>query len=462
MFKKEIYQQRRSNLAKNFTDGVLLFMGNQDSPMNYDANIYRFHQDSTFLYYWGLDMPGLAAIIDIDEGREIIIGHDLTINEIVWMGSNPTISDWAARSGTEHSKPIEDLQLILEKALNSKREIRFLPQYRVDNLLLLSDILKIKTREINQHQSQDFIRAVVDQRSIKGQEEIIEIESALETTYQMHTQAMRLCTPGRFEREIAGILEGIALARGVPVSYPIIFTINGQTLHNLYQGNKMETGDIVINDSGAESDLHYASDITRTLPVSGKFSPKQRDIYTVVLDANMNVIEGIRADVPYLDLHMLAAKTIAQGLSDLGIMKGNVDDAVSAGAHALFFPHGLGHMMGLDVHDMEGLGEDFVGYDKTVKRSNQFGLEFLRLARKLEPGFVLTVEPGIYFIPELIDKWQFNKQHSAFINYDKINEYKDFGGIRIEDDVLVEKTSFKVLGKPIPKTIVDVETMCGQ
>jgi Xaa-Pro aminopeptidase len=446
---------------KKFTDGILLFMGNQDSPMNYDANIYRFHQDSTFLYYWGLDIPGLAAIIDIDEGKEILIGQDYTIDDIVWMGATPTISDWAARTGAEHSKPIEDLQMILDNALKSKRKIHFLPQYRFDNQIKLSDILKIKTGEINQHQSSDFIRAVVDQRSIKGPEEIIEIESALETTYQMHTQAMRLCAPGRFEREIAGILEGIALARGVPVSYPIIFTINGQTLHNTYQGNKMETGDIVINDSGAESDLHYASDITRTLPVSGKFTPKQRDIYTVVLNANMNVIGGIRAGVPYLDLHLLSAKTIVQGLSELGIMKGKIDEAVSAGAHALFYPHGLGHMMGLDVHDMEGLGEDFVGYDKTVKRSDQFGLEYLRLARSLEPGFVLTVEPGIYFIPELIDKWQTEKRHSAFINYDKVNDYRDFGGIRIEDDVLVEKTGCKVLGRPIPKTIVEVEAMCG-
>jgi Xaa-Pro aminopeptidase len=447
---------------KKFTDGILLFMGNQDSPMNYDANIYRFHQDSTFLYYWGLDIPGLAAIIDIDEGKEILIGQDYTIDDIVWMGATPTISDWAARTGAEHSKPIEDLQMILDNALKSKRKIHFLPQYRFDNQIKLSDILKIKTGEINQHQSSDFIRAVVDQRSIKEPEEIIEIESALETTYQMHTQAMRLCAPGRFEREIAGILEGIALARGVPVSYPIIFTINGQTLHNTYQGNKMETGDIVINDSGAESDLHYASDITRTLPVSGKFTPKQRDIYTVVLNANMNVIGGIRAGVPYLDLHLLSAKTIVQGLSELGIMKGKIDEAVSAGAHALFYPHGLGHMMGLDVHDMEGLGEDFVGYDKTVKRSDQFGLEYLRLARSLEPGFVLTVEPGIYFIPELIDKWQTEKRHSAFINYDKVNDYRDFGGIRIEDDVLVEKTGCKVLGRPIPKTIVEVEAMCGQ
>ncbi|MEE9189942.1 MAG: aminopeptidase P family protein [Candidatus Neomarinimicrobiota bacterium] len=462
MFKKEIYQRRRSNLAKKFRDGVLLFMGNQDSPMNYDANIYRFRQDSTFLYYWGLDIPGLAALIDIDEGKEILIGHDLTIDEIVWMGPNPTISNWAARTGVKNSKPVEDLQPILEKALNSKRKIHFLPQYRVDNQILLTDILKIKRGEINQHQSPDFIRAVVDQRSVKGSEEIIEIESALETTYQMHTQAMRLCTPGRFEREIAGIMEGIALARGVPVSYPIIFTINGQTLHNTYQGNKMETGDIVINDSGAESDLHYASDITRTLPVSGKFTPKQRDIYTVVLNANMNVIGGIKAGVPYLDLHMLAAKTITEGLSGLGIMNGNIDEAVSAGAHALFFPHGLGHMMGLDVHDMEGLGEDSVGYDKTVKRSDQFGLQYLRLARKLETGFVLTVEPGIYFIPELIDRWQSEKRHNVFINYDKVNEYRDFGGIRIEDDVLVEKAGCKVLGKPIPKTIVEVETMCEQ
>jgi Xaa-Pro aminopeptidase len=461
MFSIETYKQRRADLAKQIKNGLVLFMGNQDSPMNYPENIYHFRQDSSFLYYWGLNTPNLAAVIDIDTGEEILFGHDFTVDEVVWMGPQPKLKEWGARIGVDQCKPIEDLSKLLESTIDKQNKIHFLPQYRYDNLVTLGKIFNTSPDTVNNSKSVAFIKAVIAQRSIKTMEEIIEIESALEVTYEMQTQAMRLSAPGRFEREVAGIIEGITLTRGNPVSYPVIFTVNGQTLHNISHGNEMQAGDIVINDSGAESDLHYASDITRTFPVSGRFTAEQRDIYNIVLKANMKSIEAVKPGVPFKAIHLNAAKIITQGLKDLGIMQGNVDDAVELGAHALFYPHGLGHMMGLDVHDMENLGEDYVGYDASVKRSDQFGLQYLRLAKKLQPGYVLTVEPGIYFIPELIDQWQADNRFDEFINYKKVNTMRGFGGVRIEDNILVEKNGPRVLGVPIPKTIVEVESLCS-
>jgi len=298
---------------------------------------------------------------------------------------------------------------------------------------------------------------VIELRSVKDKYEISEIEKAIGIAYNMHVTAMKMARPGVIERKIAGTIEGISLAKGGPVSFPIILSINGQTLHNHYHGNTLVEGRMMVTDAGAETTMHYASDITRTVPVGGKFNLRQKEIYQVVLDANVKSIEAIRPGVTYKSIHLLAAKTVASGLKELGLMKGDVDEAVSQGAHALFFPHGLGHMMGLDVHDMEGLGENNVGYNNEIKRSGQFGLAFLRLAKKLQPGFVLTVEPGIYFIPELIDQWKAKGKFEEFINYDKIGDYMDIGGIRIEDDVLVTDSGYRVLGKPIPKTIEDIE-----
>jgi Xaa-Pro aminopeptidase len=461
MFNTETYKRRRTDLAKQIKNGLVLFMGNQVSPMNYPGNIYRFRQDSSFLYYWGIDKPNLAAVIDIDEGKEFLFGHDLTVDEVVWMGPQPKLKDWGARIGVKNCKSIKKLSTLLKSAIDKQNKIHFLPQYRHDNIIILSKIFNTSPGSVNDSKSVDLIRAVVAQRSVKTMEEIIEIESALEVTYEMQTQAMRLSAPGRIEREVAGIIEGITLTRGNPLAYPVIFTINGQTLHNNYYGNEMQAGDIVINDSGAESDLHYASDITRTFPVSGRFTVEQRDIYNIVLHANMKSIEAVKPGVLFKDIHLNAAKIITQGLKDLGIMRGDVDAAVKQGAHALFYPHGLGHMMGLDVHDMEDLGEDYVGYDANVKRSDQFGLQYLRLAKKLQPGYVLTIEPGIYFIPELIDQWQAENKSADFINYEKVNSMRGFGGVRIEDNVLVEKNGPRVLGVPIPKTIVEVESIGG-
>ena len=457
MFDKKIYVERRRQLKTALTGGLLLFPGNEESPMNYPANPYHFRQDSTFLYYWGLDLPHLAAVIDLDENREILFGDDFTVDDIVWMGPQPTMKELAEKVGVRETRPFAELEKLVQAALQKGRKVHFLPQYRPENRLLLSRLTGIQPDFVNHYSSVSFIKAVVAQRSVKAPEEIQEIEKALDITYRIHTTAMRMTKPGMVEREVAGVLEGIARTQGSGLSFPIIFSIHGETLHNHHHENLMKEGDLVVNDCGAESDLHYAGDITRTFPVSGKFTERQKAIYQIVLKANLAAIEAIKPGVKYRDIHLLSARVIAESLKDLGLMKGDVEEAVRQGAHALFFPHGLGHMMGLDVHDMENLGEDYVGYDEETRRSDQFGLAYLRLAKALQPGYVLTVEPGIYFIPELIDLWKAENKLAAFINYDQVEKYRDFGGVRIEDDVLVTEEGHRVLGKPVPKTIEEVE-----
>ena len=461
MFDKNIYIQRREELKKNFKSGILLFPGNDDSAMNYPANTYHFRQDSTFLYYFGHDIPNLIGIIDIDENKEILFGHEFGIENIIWTGPQPKLSELAERVGINYSEPINNFGKYIKGQIKKNRKFHYLPMYRGDQLIKLSNFLDIPVKRINSRASKKLIQVVVEQRSIKAPEEIAEIEYSLEIAFAMHTRAMQMAKPGVVERDIAGAIEGIALALGKGVSFPSIVSKNGQTLHNHFYGNTLSQGDLLVCDAGAESLLHYASDITRTTPVGGKFSSKQKDIYEIVLTAQKNAINMIRPGVKHKDVHLTAAKIIAAGLSQLGLMKGNLVDAVKAGAHALFFPHGLGHMMGLDVHDMEGLGEAFVGYDDKTKRSDQFGLAYLRLAKELQPGFVFTCEPGIYFIPELIDQWKAKKLHKKFINYDRVEEYRNFGGIRIEDNILVTESGYRVLGRPIPKEAADVEAVAS-
>ena len=462
MFKKEVYIKRRNELRKQLDSGLVLILGNAEASFNYPANTYHFRQDSNFLYFFGLDHPDLAGVLDIDEDKDYIFGNDVDMDDIIWMGPQPLMKDRAAEVGVENTVPYTGLGEFLNKAINAGRRIHFLPPYRGEHRVLLKQLLGFLTARTQDYVSVDLIKAVVNLRSIKDEYEIAEIEKAVGIAYDMHTTAMKMAMPGVIEREIAGTMEGISLAQGGPVSFPIILSINGQTLHNHYHGNTLVEGRMMVADAGAETTMHYASDITRTVPVGGKFNQRQKDIYQIVLDANMHSIEAIAPGKSYREVHLLAAKVIASGLKDLGLMKGDLDAAVAQGAHALFFPHGLGHMMGLDVHDMEGLGENYVGYDEEIKRSDQFGLAFLRLGRKLQPGFVLTDEPGIYFIPELIDQWKAENKLAEFINYDKVETFKDFGGIRIEDDILVTDNGFKVLGRPIPKTVNEVEELMGR
>jgi Xaa-Pro aminopeptidase len=457
MFDKQVYIDRRIELKKKFKTGLILLLGNDESAMNYAGNTYAFRQDSTFLYYFGLDLPNLFGVIDIDENKEIFFGYEYSLEDIVWMGHQPKLTELAALIGVDNSEPFDLLEKYLKVKKNKQVKIHFLPTYRGDQTLKLASLIGENPYRLKSKFSKKLIEAVVAQRSIKGEEEVAEIEYAMEIAYQMHTTAMRMAKPGIVERDIAGVIEGISLSIGSGVSFPPIVSKNGQTLHNHFHGNVLKEGDLLVCDAGAESLLHYASDITRTTPVGGKFSYKQREIYEIVLTAQKNAINMIKPGVKHVDVHLTAAKIIAAGLSQIGLMKGDLNAAVKVGAHALFFPHGLGHMMGLDVHDMENLGENFVGYDENTKRSDQFGLAYLRLAKELKPGFVFTCEPGIYFIPELIDQWKAKKKFKNFINYDKVEEYRNFGGIRIEDNILVTQTGYKVLGRPIPKEVADVE-----
>ncbi|MBP6872163.1 MAG: aminopeptidase P family protein [Bacteroidales bacterium] len=461
MFSSNVYLARRNRLRSLVSSGIILFPGNPEAAMNYAANTYHYRQDSNFLYYFGLDHDGFAGVIDVDNNKDIIFGNDIDMDDIIWMGFQPSVKEQAARAGVDNTEPMTGLETFIKDALAKGRKIHIVKPYRGKVLIWLESLLGVHHSQVKDFVSEELIRAIVTMRSVKEDIEIKEIERAVDVAYIMHTTGMKMAKPGVVEQEIAGVIEGIALSHGGPVSFPVILSIDGQTLHNHYHGNILKEGRMMVIDAGCESALHYASDITRTVPVGGQFNQRQKEIYEIVLKANMETIKATRPGIYYKEMHLLAAKTIATGLKELGLMKGDVDEAVSQGAHALFFPHGLGHMLGLDVHDMEGLGENFVGYDSTIARSNQFGLAFLRFGRKLEPGFVLTNEPGCYFIPALIDQWRAEGRFTEFINYDKVETYKDFGGIRIEDNVLVTADGNRVLGKPIPKTVDEVEKLCG-
>lgn len=461
MFPSHVFVERRRRLKKQVKTGLILLLGNEESPMNYRDNPYPFRQDSSFLYFFGLNSPGLTSIIDVDGNQEILFGDDLTVDDIIWTGPKPGLKERALAVGVAQTAPRNAMDEILGKAIQQGRTIHYLPQYKSRNVLKIKQWLGIPPAEVHRRVSIDLIKAVVAQRSIKSQEEVWEIEAALDITCEMHTTAMELAKPGVYEREVAGIIEGIALSRGGRLAFPTIFSIHGETLHNLQHGNRMDDGDLVVNDSGSESTLHYAGDITRTIPIGGHFSTRQSDIYAIVLETQQTAIDAIKPGIEYRDVHRLAARAIASGLKELGLMRGDVDDAVNADAHTLFFPHGIGHMLGLDVHDMESLGEDYVGYTDAIRRNPEFGWKSLRLARTLQVGFVVTVEPGIYFIPELIDRWSGEQKCADFINYGKLAEFRNFGGVRIEDDVLVEENGGRVLGPPIPKSIEDVENLAS-
>ncbi|MFC2114728.1 aminopeptidase P family protein [Bacteroidota bacterium] len=457
MFNPSVYINRRNKLRQSVSSGIILILGNNEASMNYPANTYHYRQDSNFLYFFGLDHDGLAGVMDVDDNKDYIFGNDVDMDDIIWMGFQPTIKERAEKAGIENTRPMTKLDEFIKDAMAKGRIIHFTPPYRFDNILKLESLTGIHHSKVKAAFSEELVKGIVALRSVKESGEIIEIEKAIETAYIMHTTAMKMAKPGVIEQEIAGVVEGIALSKGGPVSFPVILSMDGQTLHNHYHGNTLVEGRMMVCDAGCETRMHYASDITRTVPVGGKFNQRQKEVYETVLSANMEAIKNIKPGIKNRDLHFIAAKTIANSLKDIGLMKGDMDEAVAQGAHALFFPHGLGHMMGLDVHDMEDFGENNVGYDSDVQRSTQFGLAFLRLGRKLDPGFVFTIEPGCYFIPSLIDQWKAEKKFMDFINYDLVETYKDFGGIRIEDDVLVTESGYRVLGKPIPKTVAEIE-----
>ena len=459
MFNSNTYKNRRDELRKMLSDGIVFFPGNVDTPYNYPANTYTFKQDSTFVYYFGLQEPGLAAVMDIDEGTECLFGNDCTMSDIIWMGKQPSMSEKATSIMMKQTSPYDALAGVLQKAQQQGRTVHFLPPYRAETKIHLWELLGIPPAQQKEKASEPLIKAIVKMRLMKEPQEIAQIEEAIETCYKMHTYVMKNARDGIVEYELSGAIEGIALASGGRLSFQVILSVNGQILHNHYHGNTMRDGQLLIIDAGAETAMGYSGDITRTIPVSGKFDDRQKAIYNTVLQAKLKGIELSRPGVFYRDVHLAAARVLADGLKDVGIMRGNMDDAVAQGAHTLFFPHGLGHAMGLDVHDMENFGENYVGYDETITRSTEFGLKSVRFGRQLKPNFVLTVEPGIYFIPALIDQWEAEKKHAQFINYDILKEYRTFGGIRIEDGIVITDNGCRVLGRPIPKTVDEIEGM---
>jgi len=457
MFQAEVYIQRRKVLCDKMGSGLILFWGNDESPMNYPDNPYPFRQHSSFLYYFGIDFPSLAAVIDVDKRHEIIFGDDYTIDDIVWMGQQPTISERARLSGIEETLSMVKLFTILKEAQASRKVIHFLPPYRPENKIKLLRFLNVRPDQININASSELVNAVISQREIKSDVEISEIEKAVDLSVEMHIAAMKMVRPGITEAQVAAKVNEVALAQNCNISFPIIATINGQTLHNHSHHNILKAGDLFLLDAGAESQMHYAGDLSSTFPVSKKFTEVQKQIYQASLKAHETATNAIAPGVRFMDVHFAACRSIASSMKELGLMKGDVDEAVAEGAHALFFPCGTGHMMGLDVHDMEDLGEVKVGYGGETK-SNQFGLKSLRLAKELRPGHIFTIEPGIYFIPQLIDLWRSEKKFNDFLNWNEIEKFRNFGGIRNEEDFLITENGLRRLGKAKPKTIEEVES----
>lgn len=456
MFAKETYERRRAELKKSVGSGLLLFFGNEETGMNYEDNTYHFRQDSSFLYFFGLNYAGLAAVIDIDEDKEIIFGNELTIDDIVWMGTQPTLHEKACRVGISETRPTSELKKYLERAVSKGQKVHYLPVYRAEHRVKLLDLLGVVPG--SEQPSVDFIKGIVNLRNYKTEEEIVELERACDVTADMHITAIRTAQIGMKEYEVAAALEAVAQANGCRISFPTITTVCGQTLHNHYHGNTIKAGDMVLIDAGAETVSGYCGDMSSTVCAGKTFTSRQKEIYDIQVASHLAAVNALKPGVAFKDVYELSCRVICEGLKGLGIMKGDPAEAVAAGAHAMFFPCGLGHMMGMDVHDMENLGEVWVGYNGQPK-STQFGRKSLRLARPLEPGFVLTIEPGIYFIPELIDYWKSERRFADFICYDKLDAYRDFTGLRNEEDYLITENGARRLGKKIPLTTEEVEAL---
>ena len=463
LFDKQVYTGRRQTLKNKIdNDGLILLLGNEDSSMNYKDNCYPFRQDSSFLYYFGLDVPVLAGIIDTDTGEEVIFGNELTIDDIVWTGTLPTVSEMAGLVGVNQTKPYDQIIHYVHKALIAGRKVHILPPYRHGNKIKLANWFNTSLDDVKEYVSIKLIKAVVSQRVIKTPLEIAEMEKAVSISVDMMLNVIKHTRPGVKEYELVAKAHETAIANNSRLGYPAIITTHGQTLHTHYYGNTLQEGRMVLSDIGAENEMHYGGDLTRTFPVGRSFTSRQKELYEVVLNAMDHAIGMLKPGVRYKDIHLAACQKLVEGLVQVNLMKGDPAEAVAAGAHTMFFQCGLGHMLGMDTHDMEDLGEPYVGYTDTLKKEMTiFGLKSLRLGRELEAGFVLTVEPGIYIIPELIDRWQAEKKYADFINYDVLNTYRDFGGIRIEDNFLITDTGHHLLGKYLPKTLKEIEGLKG-
>ena len=465
MFTKDTYIRRRAELKRLVGQGVILFFGNNEAPANYPANAYApMRQDSSFLYYFGQHRDGLVGLIDVDNDMEMILGDDIDIEDIVWMGFVPSVADLAAQVGVAKTAPMKELRPLLAKAMTQKRAIHFLPPYRHDTKIFIMDLLGIHPSLQKEQASLTLIKAVVKMRSTKESQEIAAIERACDVGYEMHTTAQRLIRPGITERYIGGQVDGIARSKAQGVSFATIFSQHGEIMHGTPSDAPLEDGRLALCDAGCELD-DYCSDNTRTMPVNGKFSQRQLEIYSIVEACHDYVLQVAKPGVKYADVHLAVCRLMTEQLKEVGLMHGDTEEAVRAGAHAMFLPHGLGHMMGMDVHDMEGLGQIYVGFDnETSPNLEQFGTNALRMGRRLEKGFVVTDEPGIYFIPHLIDLWKAEGHCAEFLNFEKLEQYKDFGGIRIEDDLLITANGCRFLGtRRIPYHPQELEQfMAGQ
>jgi len=463
MFDASTYRSRRRALIDQECPetGLVLLLGNRPSPKNYADNTHPFRQDSTFLYYFGLDQPTLYGLIDLDEGTSILYGEDGSLEDVVWSGKTPSLDKMASDAGVDRSAPISALVNTLQEAQTQDRTVHVLPPYRADHRLRYQSLLNLPSDQVDEYVSEPLIRAVIRQRAPKSDAEVVEIEEALARTAQLHEYAQRHAAPGTTEQELIGDLTGLVTRMGSSFAFTPTCSTRGEVLHNHSYPNTLADGDLLLVDAGACSRRHYAGDITRTTPVDGTFTTRQRHIYEAVLAAQESAISALAPGVPFIDVHRRASRTLTEHLTQIGLMQGDPETAVAEGAHALFFPHGLGHLIGLDVHDMENLGEDRVGYAEDQTRSDQFGLHTLRLARPLRSGFVTSVEPGCYFIPPLVEHWRSERRHEAFINYDRVEDFLDFGGVRLEDDVLITEEGARMLGPDIPKTVDEVEAQAG-
>lgn len=460
MINANTFIERRNalrNLMKN-SGGIIVFPANNEASMNYPSNVYRYRQDSSFRYFFSKCRDGVFGVLDIDGGADILFGNDFTIDDIIWMGDQPTIATLGKESGIADTRTVADFESFVAAALKQGRRVHYLPQYRHDMIITLASLLGKSVEKVNAETSTELTKAVVELRLIKSADEIAELDKVCDVGVMMHQTVMKNTKAGVTEQYLAGLAEGISLSYGTGNSFPIILSQDGQTLHNPFHHGTLTEGRILLVDMGAESESGYCSDYTRALPVSGRFTQKQKEIYEIVLKANVDSIAMAKPNIKWQDVHYFACRTLAEGLISVGLMKGNAEDAVRVGATSLFMPHGLGHALGMDVHDMEGLGENYVGYDDIVQRSTIFGHRSLRFGKHTQVGNVLTVEPGIYFIPNLIEQWKAEGKHKDFINYDKLADYYNFGGIRIEDDIVITDGGCRVLGKPLQKGVAELES----
>ena len=463
MFTADIYSARRAELRRRIGKGIILLPGNVESPFNYPNNTFHFRQDSTFMYFFGHSVPALAGVIDVESGEETLYGDDFTVEDIIWMGPQPTIRNFADEVGVAQSRPMAKLQEDVRRAISLGREVHYLPPYRGETILMMSDLLGIQPSMLHARKSWDLLFAVAQMRECKGEEEIAALEEAFEIGYQMHTAAMRNTRVGRTEHEVAGIVDGMALRYGTGVSFTTILSQHGEVLHNHDHSGIMESGRLLLCDAGGEHMNGYVSDHTRTFPVNGKFTQKQKDVYNIVLAAHDAAAEALRPGMMYQELSDVASRTLLEGLKGLDLVRGSVEDAMAAGAAYLFMPHGLGHGIGLDVHDCENIGERSFSFEPLAERAKASACCITRAWWRLDVGTVLSDEPGIYFVPALIDKMEAEGKFKGIVNYELLKQYRDFGGIRLEDDLLVTESGCKIIGdKTIPITVEDVEAIVGQ